>query len=417
MPGGKNTQIVKTDNTLRNQASVVVAEKNNIDKINTSVSVALDAVNKKYLTEITKAKIIPYNGMKRDCDFYNISKVVYNRNENVGEKFVSLYTALYEAGLSVALIIKGVRTKGVEVYICCPKVSNSELIMRAVKSQFPGSDCNQAMKNTGNIMPNTTNTTHFSALSVIPGKRTIEKQEQREFSTQGIEKFIDGMLGSEYTFMIVSEPVTQDTITTRREGLQSFYSLISGYKSEQISLSKNTSRAVTNAYAEGFSKSVSLSTAKSFGVSNTDSHGSFKSDGYNSGGGVSLFGISSNRGRNRNYGDTNSVAFGTTTGDTNTDTSTDSDNITDTKTKGETTGKSESITLTTENKFITDALDILDEQLLRIKQNAGFGMWDCAAYIFSESADTIRSCIHRRFKSVCRCEIVAIHSADDVLIS
>ena len=30
---------------------------------------------------------------------------------------------------------------------------------------------------------------------------------------------------------------------------------------------------------------------------------------------------------------------------------------------------------------------------------------------------TLRSCIHRRFKSVCRCEIVAIHSADDVLIS
>ena len=40
-----------------------------------------------------------------------------------------------------------------------------------------------------------------------------------------------------------------------------------------------------------------------------------------------------------------------------------------------------------------------------------------AGLVAESSAKYVRSCIHRRFKSVCRCEIVAIHSADDVLIS
>lgn len=181
---------------------------------------------------------------------FEISKLVLEKDDKVIEKLKNVYHLLAYSGNSIAIVINrshrdcrlhvavGTETNDSE------KVRNLALNVRdAFLGNFPGSDCgpvryfsdgegsafnalNESLR-FGNVS--------YSSIGIVSN---IATNFGEEFSTQGIEKLIDGISlkqDEEYTIMLVGKAVPHDELVMKKDRLCSLYTSLSPFASVQKS--------------------------------------------------------------------------------------------------------------------------------------------------------------------------------------
>lgn len=367
-------------------------KKNAADVLDRGMELVDLFVNKNYLIDINKNEPIVIDPVDKSFTYmslYKIDKIVYDPNENINEKLISVYSALCNYQSTVILIISSTDT-GVEFYMGTRNNTNptiaGDILHKSLRGNFPG--INIEKKKTSDIgdllrdkLPTDYANKAITSVSIVPGERDVN---DKEHFVQGIEKFIDSMAGENYTAIFVSSPLGKADLENKKRGYEELYTALSQCSQFVMTYGENESEAVALGISKGFSKSINDGISDTTGKNSGTNMSRTKSR--NSGFTLGLLGSGFNWGHGR------STSRGSYTGTSEShtenysETETTSDTQTDTTTK--TTGTTASIQLTRHNKTVEELLETIDEQLDRIKQCEAYGLWDSACYFIADSEDT-----------------------------
>ncbi len=345
-------------------------------------------VNKNYLIDLERCEPIPLAAEEKSfvaMSLFQIDKIVYDRNENINDKLVSVYSSLSNFGSSAILIISS-DSKGVKFYMGTrdmkePRLAK-EILKKSLHGNFPGINIKEervdvVKKILEDRIPDVYSNMSVSAVSIVPSMRD---EDDKDGFVQGVEKFIDSMAGEEYTAVFVSSPLSKQELEDKKRGYEELYSALSQCSQLVMTYGENDSESVADGISKSFSKAIND------GISDTTGKntGTNKSKARNSGGGFSfgLFGT----GFNRNHGKTTSS--GSFDGSSEAHATTHSESNTNTKgtstTNTKTTGANTSIQITRHNKTVEELLNKIDEQLARIRTCESYGLWNSACYFISK---------------------------------
>ena len=366
-------------NTMLNNS---VDEKNQIQKINNGIKTADIFINKSYLINANDSIVLPLDDQKKDVSkirLFKVNQIVYDKEENVNDKLISVYSALLNIDSSVLLIIQG-NEKNVDFYIGVRSEENSTLagtiLEKSFLGNFPGSSMDYTVSSKINDLISGIDDTPYSqknisCITVVPSPR----DENKDKFVQGIEKFIDTMQGSSFTAVLIAEPISQKDLKLRKQGLEEMYSFLSPFQKTTLAYGDNYSKAVTEGISESFSDGINNSINITNGTN--ESKAKSKSRGFN----IGANGIGSNSGTSISYTTGSSWSQSLTSG------TSQSTTIGTNSSSSETNGTSRTLTNEYQNKSVADLLQQIDEQLKRIKDCEGFGLWDCAAYFIAEERE------------------------------
>lgn len=348
-------------------------------------------VNKNYLIGLEKCEPIALPSSQKTFSYlslFEISKIVYDRDENINDKLVSVYSALSNFGSSALLVLFSDET-GVKFYLGTrdtnqPNVAKA-ILQKSLKGNFPGIEMREQSSNQverlleGHI-PNVYSNMAVTSVSIVPSPRDDDK----EHFIQGLEKFIDSMSGEKYTAIFISSPLSKTELEAKKRGYEELYSALSQYSQVNLTFSENESEAVATGISETFSTAINegisdttgTNSGSSRNVTRSRNHGSsftFFSAGHNSGSGKATS-TGTFEGESSSHTDTQSK----------TDTKSEAKSDTETKT----TGTTSTFAVTRQNKTVQVLLSKIDEQLERIKNCESYGLWDSACYFVADNQET-----------------------------
>ena len=376
-----------------------------------------------------------------DCvRFYQLTEVVLNKNEKVLERLNNVYSAMHSLELSVIMLLTSTKT-GVEFYLgvrtpdgCEMNRQIAEAFERTFYGNFPGSKL-KAVEGQGKvdallgrIMPED-GSNAVTALTSIPALK--DEDAENEKFTQGIEKVIDTMQGTEYAILIISDPVNKDQIAWTKQGYEELYSELYPLSQTELSIGRSDAKSMSVSEMDGVTETIGTSVSKtqSFGKGTSSarsesrtntlglSMGAFGSQGnshatgktktksgtagpewlklgYSSAKSV-IDTISATLGVNggANISTAHTTGYTDTTSEnwqksyqTGKQESTSSTHQTGTQ-QGTTASDSTTATVRYANKSIQVMLDLIEEQLKRIKDCENYGVWSSAAYFLSPSRE------------------------------
>ena len=348
-------------------------------------------VNKNYLIDIDKCEPVALDASAKSFSYlsmFEVSKIVYDSNENINDKLVSVYSALSNFG-STALLIIFSDKDGVKFYLGTrdtnqPMVAK-EILKKSLRGNFPGIEIKeQAVAQVerlleGNIPTEYSNKT-ISSVSIVPSQRDDDK----EHFVQGLEKFIDTMAGEKYTAVFVSSPLNKNALELKKRGYEDIYTALSQCAQVNMTYAENDSDAVAVGISDTFSKAINEGISDTTGTNDSSNTGSNKS--YNRGSNFGFFGVGRTSGKS--WGTSTGYSSGSSTGHTDTRSETDSESKTTSDTKTTTTGTTSTLAVTRQNKTVQALLEKIDEQLERIKGCESYGLWESACYFISDKPAT-----------------------------
>ena len=343
-------------------------------------------INKNYLINLTDYPVIPIDEIEKSFTFLNlfeVTKLVFDKSENINEKLVSVYSALSNFGSTALLIIAG-NTNGVRFFIGSRDIKRPDIaksiLQKSLKGNFPGikmSDMSvQNIQNTlTKLIPEKYSSYAVSSVSVVPSLRHKDK----EGYVQGLEKFIDSMAGETYTAVFISKPKTKAELDTVKRGYEELYSALSQCEQTNMTYSENQSESIAKSISDNFVISISNGVSKSLTQSESDSKSMNR--GSNHGRNFGFFGMGVNGGSSSGTGKSYSKSFGTTEGDNHSES--ESKGKTETSSDTTTNGSSLSLTVTSKNKTVKDLIEKIDHQLKRIRSCESYGLWDTSCYFIA----------------------------------
>ncbi len=366
------------------------------NKLEEQIFVADAFINKNYLYHLCDCKVIPVPDEMTagNIRLYKVERLTFDDKEDVNEKLVSVYSALQEVRSSAVVIIDG-KTDGIDFYIGirAEKVRDAriggEILVKSIKGNFPGTVVEENSYTTPEIRQLMSGITgddkaeivkHVASVTTVPALRN----EKEESFVQGIEKFIDTMIGKTYTAIMIAAPIEKPELEQMKRGYEDLYTSLSAYSGQSLQYGENVSESVAQGMFESFSHSINKSLTNTTGKNIGENVG--KSKGGSRGTNLDVLGVgySSSRqyGTNSGYSSGESWSRAITEGQT--DTNTSGTNNTSTTTNG----SSKSITVNYENRSIKGLMDKIEENLQRITQCEAFGLWRCAAYFISSDIQT-----------------------------
>lgn len=327
------------------------------------------------IRKIEESNTDVFNGLR----ILKLKKFVYSEKEKDVEKLTSVLTALYNIGCTYGYIVNS-DGKNIEIYYIIKSIRNTALgkdtLFNGLKGNFPGIEIENVfqadIKNMINDkIFNERRINSISSAVVVPR----EKQENIEVNIQGIEKFIDSMLGEQYTALFISKFLDTNTIKEIRNSLEDVYTLLSPFKETDFSFNENESDSVTKSLSKGITESVTDTVTKTNGTSDSITKTNTV------GGSIDVAGISANY--------SHSIAKGKTTTESTSNSlgkqKGTSENVTDGNTK--TTGEGKTYSFKSENKNIMALLERVDNMLKRIASSEDIGMSRFGAYFLCMSED------------------------------
>ena len=348
-------------------------------------------VNKNYLIALDKCEPIALDASQKSFSYlslFEITKIVYDRDENINDKLVSVYSALSNFGSSALLVLFSDET-GVKFYLGTrdtnqPNVAKA-ILQKSLKGNFPGIEIKEQVSSQierllENHIPDVYSNMAVTSVSIVPSPRDDDK----EHFIQGLEKFIDSMSGEKYTAIFISSPLSKTELEAKKRGYEELYSALSQYSQVNLTFGENESEAIAKGISETFSTAINEGISDTTGtnsgsnrnVTRSHNHGSsfnFFSVGHDSGSGKATT-TGTFEGENQSHTDTQSK--------TNTEAKGKTDTTTQTK------GTTSTIALTRQNKTVQVLLSKIDEQLERIKNCESYGLWDSACYFIADNQET-----------------------------
>jgi len=381
-------------------AQNMLADSKGLELLNRNIQAIYMALNQKHIEQLQNMPVLLFRSSLRQEELedritiFRIDKILYNEKEDSHEKLVSVFSALHRYVSAVTMIIQS-DGKEVNLYLCTSanelKGTAGDLLESNMKGQFPGSKMTKIV-DTDKVKSKTdffkslsfTDKKIIRTVSVIPGKRNEEKEQHRDFTSQGFEKFIDSLSGKKYTLLVVSQRVPSNVIEDFKSGLENLATLISPYKEESVSYAYNESTTAGYNFSSNFSNAVNESISLSFGTSHTE--GMSTGTTTTRGSSFNFYGWGSNNGTSYQTGNNSSDAVSKNeamvSGTVLTEGSSTGLSTSDTK------GFTQTYNINRENKAITSLLEMIDNHLERINTNRIYGMWNCGCYLLSDDIET-----------------------------
>lgn len=348
-------------------------------------------VNKNYLIDLPSCPPVELDpGQKTfSClSLFEISKIVYDQNENINDKLVSVYSALSNFG-STALLLLCSGGEGVRFFLGTrhdrqPDVAR-KILQKSLRGNFPGIEMReQSAQQVAALLegqiPEVYSSQAVSAVSIVPSPR----DEDKDRFVQGLEKFVDSMAGEAYTAVFVAAPLDKNQLEAKKRGYEDLYSALSQCSQVNLTYSENESEAVAKGISDSFSSAVNEGISDTTGTNYADSVS--RSRSHNRGHSFNLFsaGHSSGSGRAK----TTTVTRGSSESRTDSRSTSETTGRTTSDTTTSTAGSASTIGLTRQNKTVQALLERIDEQLARIKSCESYGLWDSACYFIAPSSET-----------------------------
>lgn len=304
-------------------------------------------------------------------------------DESLHERLTSLYDAMSPFVDSCFLLLEGTET-GVTLSLglrAPAPGAAAELFRASLEGNFPGIVLKQqdstAIDQTMSRLESGGNQTTVSAVTLLPSERETGTGGEAG-SVQGLEKFIDTMMGRRYTAIVLAAPYSRQTVEKRIAALETISTLLSPYAESTL----QTSNAQALSLSDAVSSSVADSVVKNLavGYSSTQTQSTFQQSGKGKGYGITPLGLGINwntqtgTGSGTSQADGYNVTNGTAAGQIQTQGMT--------RTAGSTQTRTMSYGCRWKNKQVEDLLEQVDRQIKRL--HAGGSYWDCAAYFIGE---------------------------------
>ena len=348
-----------------------LTEKNKIEIIE-------DGLRKKYLARLSEMDVVPVEGqlpLQEDLidniRLYQITEMVYEKGELATDKFTTVFNTLATYKASVFIVIDsdgehtefyiGVRNNEEEDNKKRSTVTLGDTLKNTLIGNFPGIKIQTTDRDSITILSKRISEGRNIASVSVAGSSKTSNEETNEQFIQGLEKLILAMYGRKYTGVIVAENQSQQAIQSLRNDYQELYTNLSPYQKVQFSntYSKTTVRSKSFSEMDSKQKAAMIGGAALSLVGVIG--GAFAGAGAEAIGAVGGTMIGGQIAGQFN-GLINSFA------------------PTEQITEGETTTTSS----TTENKKITDLMQLIDDSIKRTNEFDSYGMWNVAGYFISD---------------------------------
>lgn len=412
--------------------------------IETGLLLAESFIKKYYLDDMSTYNVNSLTRPVREATLtktvrlYKLTGIVFNKSENVLNKLNNVYSALHSLNLSLIMLITSTKS-GVDFYFGV-KVRNEEEIDDSIAqifeksfcSNFPGSDISgvdmqQFTKTLDRILPQD-GTNAVTALTSIPALKDADT-DNHQF-TQGIEKMIDTMKGTEYTVLIISDPVNKHQLAWTKQGYEELYTELFPFAENELMVGKSDAISISTSELEGLTETIGTSVSKtqsftkgrsstksesrtntigmsmgvfgSVGTSDSDGETKTKSIGgslvVSAGYAVAksvVSGVASTVGVNLGINASTAKQRGTSEGKMESQQTGNQLGKQESSSKTKQIGKQEGIAATDStsstvkfaNKSVQVLLDMIEEHLKRIKKCENYGVWSSTAYFLSPSRE------------------------------
>lgn len=352
-------------------------------------------INRPYLDHFNKAEILipkhSYLFRPQDVRVFRVTKVVFDKEEDVSDKLISVYNALYNLSVTVGLFIKG-SVYSVEFYFATRAEEAAlagDILEASLLGNFPGIDLKkldgQAVRAFQESLSGSSNgctlLNGLATVSMVPSLRDKDKKDQ---FVQGLEKFIHALRGKNYTAAFLAVPLGKEDISTRRHGYEELYSTLSPHAKLSYAYGENLSNAVNKGVSFSFTKSLNESVSNSNSTSSSSTHG--YSSGYSSGDSFNWGGWGSNS--SSSSSSSSSYTSGTSFSHSISNSVGTAEAQGEQRGETQTVGTSKTRTLNYENKGVSNLMKKIEEQLNRLNVSEAYGLWECCAYFFSNDIAT-----------------------------
>ena len=347
-----------------------------------------------------------------------IKKIVYDRNEDNLEKMNSVLSSMAAHNASVFILLQGDGEKtNIHIGTHSADIENShisfETFERSLIAGFPGLETEELFADDFRTISRKILSPDIQHIASISGVPSLKDSESDSF-IQGIEKIVDGMEGREYFAIMLATPVERQQLDQVEAAYQELYTALAFMESQQLTLSENESKAMGTSVSEGITRTLTNSIGKTETVtqgstettsqtktkSAVDSKRAISGAAVGAAAGATLGGVGAGAGagagavlgfigglfsgsksdttsssKNRSYSESSTITKSRAEAKSHTET------ITETNTLG--TGKSYQYTF--KNRRITYLLELIDEQLGRIRECKNHGMWNWGSYFLSQT--------------------------------
>lgn len=368
-------------------------------------------LEKEYLNHLDLSHVLNLPEEIKNTDFSSIrvlkfERIIFDKDEDNLSKLLNIYKSLYNINSSFFTILEAKKDFvnfyiGVKIKDAKSALSPLETLRKGILGNFPGILYNEAFNvdEVENLMEKIVDGVEISSVTQVPSLKLEENVENKSY-IQGIEKFIEGMKGQEYTAILLADPVLKKYLTYNKKMYENLYNELFPFatvnkgisESEAITLMKNYSEGDTISKTKGTSTSytegTTTSNTYSTGISGTTTLSLFASLS----GGIPYLisksigvGIAQSLGMNLGYSRSNSKSKSTTNSTNESDTA--SKTVTEGSSNGKTDTEGKSTNISFENKGIKILLEKIDTQIERNKEFENYGAWQSAAYFISKDPE------------------------------
>lgn len=359
---------------------------------------------------------------------YKVEKIVYDKNENVHDKLITVYSSISSQYRSALIILlKGYKNR-VEIYmgVALKSFNSAGLVDTTTRNNignsfhglllgnFPGTVAELAKSNeTPKLINKCFN--EVKTIAAVSGIATLRNQNESksEVFVQGMEKLIDSMRGKVYTAIYIADAVGTGEIEALCAQYEDLYAALSPFKQSIHTMNENDSVTDTTSFVQGVvdttnesvANAVTHGTSSSISKTNTlgGSMGGKVPESIPFIGGLNISGDyhqSKSKTTGENHGETATKTKGTAKS------LTEQNSVANAIAKG--TG--ESLQITYDNRAVKTLLDRIDEQIKRLRSCEDFGMFNsCVYFLSSKYEDAIAAA--SAYKSLIRGENSSIESS------
>lgn len=368
-------------------------------------------VSHSYLQALSDCEVVQYQETDlTTMRWYEITKIVIEKNVFFPDKLSMLYMSLHSVAKNVVLIVdKSINSKirlfiGARDFEGTSNISG-EILKAGLEGYLSGVKTkNFSIGHPGNVFDK-------PFVSSVSGVASL-RDDKKESFVQGIEKLINATSNiPKFTAYFVADNVSDTEAQSIITSFNELHNQISPFVESQVTMSENTTEGVSESLTENFSKTItkslshtithtegfSESTTTTSGTSHTENKSS--SHDYNTPGLLSMFvgGYSYNhsRGSSDTTQESTSIQKGSNSSDAQAEQTGESnaDQRGESKQKGTnhstTTGTTRQLTF--KNNHAKFYLEILDEQIKRLKKGVPFGLWATAAYFVASDKTTSKT--------------------------
>ena len=336
-----------------------------------------EGLRKKYLSRLTEMQIAPVGKLLPleedlidNVRMYHITEMVYGKGESVTDKFTTVFNTLSTYNATVFIVLDsdgkkssfyiGVRNNETDPAKKRSTVTLGDTLKNALIGHFPGVKISNVDRKRIAVLSNMIRRQQNMASVSVVGNTKSNKEQQNEQFVQGLEKLALAMQGRQYIALIVAENQPPQSVQIMRKEYQDLYTKLSPLQKIQISDSRSDSTSRSKSFAEMDGKQK----AAMIGGAVASLAGSVGGAAIGAASGIGAY--------------AGSMLGGQFAGQFN--------GFIHSLAPSEQVSNSHSVSKssTTENKTVTDLMQLLDESLKRTNEFDSYGVWNVAGYFVSD---------------------------------